>query len=158
MAANMLRICHFQPKCLLKIPHQFHLPTRDSAHSAKHPKTGISANGQQAGLLPLPCGAQWRLSRPQLCRSKRPLPLGVAHAHQDRRTHSQPRPVCVCVCVYIHRYIYIYIYIYLIYIYQSDICMHKIPGIYYNICNVYTVHIPSYNKDLAKSIQTVDIF
>ena len=115
MAANMLRICHFQPKCLLKIPHQFCLPTRDSVHSAKHPKTGISANDQQAGLLPQPCGAHWRLSRPQLCRSKRPLPLGVAHAHQDRWTHSQPRPICVCVCVCVYTYIYIYIYIRVIY-------------------------------------------
>lgn len=124
MAANVLRICHLQPKCLLKVSPQFRLATRDSAHSAKHPKIGISADGLLAGLLPQPCGGPGRLSRPQQCNSRYPLPLGHL---QERCPHLPGQEDTLPPQG--------------LYIYRSDICMHKMPGIHCNICNVYTVCI-----------------
>lgn len=56
MAANVPRICHLSPRCLVRVPHQSHPPTHppteDSAHSAKHHKTGTSSDCLPAGPVP----------------------------------------------------------------------------------------------------------
>lgn len=60
MAANVPKIYNLPSKFLVKILHQFHPPTWDFAHSAKHRKTGISTDGGLTDLLPQPCQPLWR--------------------------------------------------------------------------------------------------
>lgn len=81
MAANVLRICHFPSKCLsrsLLAP-----PACDSAHSAKHHKTGCQ----------LTAGRRACCYDPDNCHDDRPQCIGAGALVHSATSRKAPTPI-----------------------------------------------------------------